>query len=110
MSNELYLLLTIFISAVVTLITRAAPFILFGKQKKTPKYIEYIGRYLPPAIMVMLVIYSLRGISVTRFPFGVSEVVAVGAVCALHQWKRNAFVSIVGGTVVYMIFVQMVFG
>jgi len=107
--NVSYTLSAILVIAVVTFGTRVAPFILFGKGKPTPKYIVYIGNYLPPAIMAMLIIYCLRNVHLYAFPFGIPEVIGVVVVAALHIWKRNNLISIIGGTAIYMIAVQVVF-
>ncbi|MCB2292675.1 AzlD domain-containing protein [Clostridium algoriphilum] len=107
--NVNYTLSAILVIAVVTFGTRVAPFILFGKGKPTPKYIVYIGNYLPPAIMAMLIIYCLRNVHLSAFPFGMPEVIGVVVVAALHIWKRNNLISIIGGTAIYMIAIQIVF-
>jgi len=104
-----YLLIGILIAALVTFATRLAPFVFFGKNKQTPPYIHYIGTYLPPAIMAMLVIYSLRHLSFLTFPFGIPEFLGVLIVVGLHLWKRNTLLSILGGTVAYMLMVQIIF-
>jgi len=104
-----YLLIGILVVAVVTFATRLMPFIFFGKNKQTPLYVHYIGTYLPPAVMAMLVIYSLRHLSLVNFPFGIPEFLGVLIVFALHQWKRNTLLSIIGGTVAYMLMVQLIF-
>jgi len=110
MTFETYYLLTgILIVAVITFATRFMPFIFFGKKQQTPPYIHCIGTYLPPAVMAMLVIYSLRYISFVDFPFGIPEFLGVLFVFGLHWWKRNTLLSIVGGTVAYMVLVQLVF-
>jgi len=33
----------------------------------------------------------------------------VACVAALHVWKRNSLVSILGGTAIYMLLVQLLF-
>ena len=59
------------VAAVVlgTLATRFLPFLLFPAGKPTPKFIQYLGRVLPFAVIGLLVIYCLKGVSVTAFPF-----------------------------------------
>ena len=107
--NTNYTLSAIAVMAIVTFAIRVAPFILFGKDKPTPKYIVYIGNYLPPAVIAMLIIYCLRNVVLSTFPFGIPEVIGVITVAVLHIWKRNNLTSIIGGTAVYMIAVQFVF-
>jgi len=107
--NNKYTLIAILVIAIVTFAIRVAPFILFGKDKATPKYIVYIGNYLPPAVMSMLIIYCLKNVSISQFPFGLPEVIGIITVATLHIWKRNNLISIIGGTAIYMMSVQFIF-
>lgn len=104
-----YTVCAILIMTVVTFGTRVAPFMFFGKDKATPKIILYLGNYLPPAVIAMLIVYCLKNVSLSTFPFGIPEAVGVMTVAGLHIWKRNNLLSIIGGTIVYMIFVQAIF-
>ena len=97
------------ISALVIAATRFLPFLIFGEKRKTPPVIEYLGTVLPCAIMGMLVVYCLKDISFLRSPYGLPELIACSVVAALHVWKRNSLLSIGGGTVCYMLLVQLVF-
>ena len=105
----MYDVILIAVIALVTAATRFLPFLIFGGKRKTPALILYLGKVLPCAILGMLVIYCLKDISVSSFPFGLPELLGVGAVALLHIWKRNSLISIGGGTVLYMILVQFVF-
>lgn len=107
--SNIYTLSAILVISAVTFGTRAAPFILFGRGKATPKYIVYIGNYLPPAVIAMLIIYCLKNISLFTFPFGIPEIIGIITVVVLHIWKRNNLISIICGTVIYMIAVQYIF-
>lgn len=107
--NNSYTLIAILVMGAVTFGIRVAPFILFGKKKITPKYVVYIGNYLPPAVMAMLIIYCLRNIKLYSFPFGIPEAIGIIIVAVLHIWKHNNLISIIGGTIVYMIEVQLIF-
>lgn len=102
-------IVTIALCAFGTMITRFLPFIVFRSDKPTPKYIQYIGNALPPAIFGMLVIYCLKDVSLFGGSHGIPEAIAIIAVIALHLWKRNMLLSIAGGTVCYMLLVQFVF-
>ncbi len=106
---DLRVLSMIVVISAVTILLRFLPFLIFGKSKKTPPFLAYLGRVLPYAIMGMLVVYCLRGVSVTAAPHGLPELVACAAVVLLHVWRRNTLVSILGGTAAYMLLVQLVF-
>lgn len=93
--------------AAVTMLTRFLPFIVF--RRHTPAYVSYLGRVLPPAIIGMLVIYCLKDVTPTAFPFGIPELASAACVVAMQLWRRNSLVSILAGTVVYMVLVQLVF-
>ncbi len=99
------------ISALVlgTVATRFLPFLLFPPQRKTPAYILYLGDVLPYAVIGLLVVFCLKGVSVTAAPHGLPELIAIVCIVLVHLWKNNVLVSIGGGTVIYMILVQYVF-
>ncbi len=102
-------ILLIAVAVLVTMVTRFLPFLIFGEKRKTPPIIEYLGTVLPCAIMGMLVVYCLKDVSFLRNSFGLPELIACAVVAALHVWKRNSLLSIGGGTVCYMLLVQLVF-
>ncbi len=95
------------VMAIVTMLLRFLPFIIFTKN--TPVYISYLGRVLPAALIGMLVIYCLRDVSLAESPHGLPELIAILTVIGLQVWKRNSILSILLGTVVYMLLVQLVF-
>ena len=97
--------------AVIALVTAALRFLPFGlfRGRETPKFVTYLGTVLPYSIMGMLVVYCLRNTDLIALPFGLPEVIAVALVIGLHLWKRNTLLSILGGTVCYMLLVQFVF-
>lgn len=97
------------VMAVVTFLTRALPFILFGRGGKVPRVVLYLGKHLPPAVIAMLIVYCLRGTTFGAVSGWMPTLIAVAAVVALHLWKKNNLLSILGGTVLYMVLVQVVF-
>ena len=54
-------------------------------------------------------IYCLKGVSLFTGSRGLPEAIAIALVAALHLWKRQMLLSIAGGTVCYMLLVQLVF-
>ena len=107
--NNLHSILLIAVISLVTILLRFLPFWVFGGNRQTPGYVNYLGKVLPYAIMGMLVVFCLKNVSFTGFPFGLPELIASAAVVLLHIWKRNTLISIVGGTALYMILVQLAF-
>ena len=106
---NMHAVLTVAVVALVTIGLRFLPFVIFSGNQSTPPFVVYLGRVLPYAIMGMLVVYCLRNIQLTAAPHGAPEIIACAVVAALHLWKRSTLVSIVGGTVCYMLLVQLVF-
>ena len=95
------------VMALVTILLRFLPFLIF--RDETPAYITYLGKVLPPAIIGMLVIYCLKDTSFLAYPHGLPEIIASVFVVILQIWKRNSLISILSGTVVYMLLIQLVF-
>ena len=106
---DLHSALIVAVIAAVTLALRFIPFLVFGGNRETPQYVTYLGRVLPYAIMAMLVVYCLRGISFAAVDNWLPEIISCAVVAGLHIWKRNTLVSIIGGTACYMVLVQMIF-
>lgn len=110
MSQTLFREILIVAAMVVgTVITRFLPFILFPAGKQTPKFVDFLGKTLPFATMGLLVVYCLKGVSVTAAPHGLPELLAVLLIVVLHRLKGNSLLSIGVGTIFYMFLVQAVF-
>ena len=107
--NNGYVLAMVAVATLVTAGLRFAPFLIFGKGKQTPPIITYLGKVLPFAIMGMLVVYCMKDVSFLSAPFGIPELLGCAIVALLHIWKRNTLLSIVVGTVSYMLMVQLLF-
>lgn len=101
-------LVIIFVCGFCTFAERALPFVVFGN-RPVPDTIRYLGRVLPLAVITTLVVYCLKGISFESAVSFLPELISAALVVLLHLWRRNTFLSIVGGTVCYMLLVQLVF-
>lgn len=113
MSKELYFLIMTLVCGVVTIALRAFPFVMFHGNRPVPPLIKYLGKVLAPAAIAMLVVYcycsSYRGITFAAGGWGIPESAASAVVVLLHLWKRNPLLSIITGTVIYMVLKQQVF-
>ena len=103
MNQTLYAFLVVTIIAVVTAFLRFLPFFVFNGKKSVPKVIHYLGNVLPYSIMGMLVVYCLKEVSFGTYANWLPELISVVVVVLLHVWKRNTLLSIIGGTVCYML-------
>ena len=102
-------IITIAVVALGTMLTRFLPFLLFPAGKPTPRYVQYLGKALPGAVFGLLVVYCLKNVSLLSGSHGLPELIAILAVAGLHLWKRQMLLSIAGGTICYMLLVQLVF-
>lgn len=107
--SDLHIWSTVAVIALVTATIRFLPFVLFNTQRKTPKLIHKLEKMLPYSIMGMLVVYCLKDVKVTDVSSSLPALIACLVVGVLYVWKRNTLISIVAGTVCYMILVQMIF-
>ena len=106
--NDQYIIMVTAVMAVVTMLLRFLPFILFDHGEQLPKWISYLGKVLPPAIMSMLLVYCLRNIKLVEGNHGLPELICVGVAMLMHFWKRNTLLSICVSTILYMIITQSV--
>ena len=105
--TDMQVLLTVLIAAGMTILLRAAPFLLFPSGKQAPAFITWLGNQLPRAVIMMLLVYCLKDISLTTAPYGAPALIAVAVTAALHVWKRQMILSIAGGTAVYMVLIRL---
>ena len=99
----------IFTVAGTIFFTRLIPFLFFPKGKEIPPIIRYLGRVLPPAVIAMLIVYCLKGVTFATLGGWLPSLIAGVAAVVLHLWKGNELISIFGATGLYMVLVQVVF-
>ena len=92
-----------------TQLTRWLSFLVFPENRRPPAWVTDLGQLLPAAMMGLLVVYCLRNVAWLSAPHGAPELIAIAAVALVHLWKGNVLLSIAGGTVLYMVLVQVVF-
>ena len=102
-------IITVAMCVLGTMATRFLPFLVFSGKRPTPKYIQYLGRALPSAVFGLLVVYCLKNVNLLAGSHGLPELMALAVTVGLHLWKRKMLLSIAGGTVCYMLLVQLVF-
>ena len=108
--SKIQFILTIAVCAAATMLTRFLPFLIFSsKDQQPPEVVQYLGRVLPAAIFGMLILYCLKSVTPFADSHGIPEAIAIAVTIALHRWKHQTLVSITGGTVCYVLLVQLMF-
>lgn len=102
-------IMIIIVVALGTILTRALPFIIFNDPSKKPALIDYLSKVLPYSVMAMLVVYCLKDINFFDSNHGLPEIIAISIIIVVHLLKNNTLLSIIIGTISYMICVQMIF-
>jgi branched-subunit amino acid transport protein AzlD len=102
MPDTPYLFAAVAVAAAVTWALRALPFAALTTLRSSATVRELSSR-MPAGVMVILLVYCLRDLPVTHPVRLVAPVVALVVTAGLHLWRRNALLSIVAGTVVYVV-------
>ncbi len=103
-NNEIYLAILVMFSA--NLITRVIPFVFFTK-KAPPKGIDFVAKYFPPIIIMILIFYTFGSTNFDIDAYGIKNLMAILATIILHIYFKNYLLSIFGGTVIYMVLIQL---
>ena len=101
-------IITVLMVVLGTMATRFLPFIVFPPGKPTPKYVKFLGKFLPPAVFGMLIVYCLKNVDIFTGSHGIPELISILVVVVLHLWKKQMLLSI-AGPICYMLLVQLVF-
>lgn len=92
---------------IVTVALRALPFSLL-RYLRNSEFMAVLGRTMPVGVMTVLVVYTWHG--QLEAPGGfLSVAIAVAATYLLHKWRRDVGLSILGGTLTYMLLVNVIF-
>ena len=94
--------------ALLTFLLRGLPFFIFQHQTMPPVLV-HLGNVLPYAVMGMLVVYCLKDMTFSSAGGFLPYLMATFLTVLTYIWKRNTLLSIVSGTLCYMVLVQLVF-
>jgi len=104
--NPSLTLLYLVIGGAATLICRFLPFLVF-RGRAIPDWVSYLGKVLPMAVMCVLVMYCVRDISFQSIQGFLPYCICLALVAGLQIWKRSTALSIVCGTVCYMLLIRI---
>ena len=99
------LILFFAVMGIATFLTRAAPFVLL-KSHKDSRWLLHFGRVLPVMILVVLVGFSGVGLIDEQANRQVLIAIAMVITALAHLIFRQAMVSILLGTAVYVLGIQ----
>lgn len=99
-------IMTIGLCIAGTMLTRFLPFLVFNEKRKTPDFVQYIGKFLPAAVFGLLIIYCVRNVDFLHGNHGLPELLSILTTTGIHLWKRQMLLSIAGGTICYMILLR----
>ena len=68
-----------------------------------------LTRFLPFALFGLLAVYCFMDVTLLSGSRGLPELIAGAVVVALHLWKKSMMLTVAGGTMVYMLLVNLVF-
>ena len=100
--HHIYLLGGILISAALTFALRAFPFALMRLTQRHDRLFRFLGRVMPPGMMVILAIYSSVSLHWSGSGQAGVSLLALLVVMVLEHIKRQPLLSISAGLAVYV--------
>ena len=107
MSDNLLAALSILVIAAVTLIIRSLPFVAFGGKKRVPDIVNYLGKYLVPTIIIILVVFCVKDTHFLKYPYGLPELISIVFIVIMQSWRKGTILSVISGTALYMILLRL---
>ncbi|MGW9129951.1 branched-chain amino acid transporter permease [Streptomyces sp. NPDC055681] len=107
MPDTPYLMAAVAASAAVTWALRALPFAALAPLRASGT-VRYLSTRMPAGIMVILLVYCLRDLPLTESR-ALAPLAALAVTLGLHLWRRNALLSILGGTTVHVALASTLF-
>ena len=100
--NKTTAAIVIVLCACIIYFERALPWLAFGK-KEMPPMVKRLSDLLPPALMAILVVYGLKGLTTSDTHTAIAMIVASIFTAIIHIYKKNQILSVFLGTALYMI-------
>ncbi|MFJ8673427.1 branched-chain amino acid transporter permease [Streptomyces sp. NPDC093589] len=97
----------VLVAAVVTWGLRTLPFAALTPLRASST-VQYLSTRMPAGVMLIHLAYCLRDLPLTHAR-RLAPPAALAVTVGLHLWRRNALLSILGGTTVHVILASTVF-
>lgn len=107
MPDTPYAVAAVLVAAAVTWALRALPFAALTPLRESAT-VRYLSTRMPAGVMLILLFYCLRGLPLPH-PRALAPLTALAVTVALHLWRRNALLSILGGTAAHVLLLGTVF-
>lgn len=104
--NQTEAFVLIVICACIVFFERSLPWLAFGK-KEMPKIVKRLSDLLPASLMVILVVYSLKSVTTSDFHASFALISASIFTAVFHYYQKNQILSVILGTAVYMILLNV---
>jgi branched-subunit amino acid transport protein AzlD len=101
MPDTPYLVAAVAVAAAVTWALRALPFTVLAPLRASA-VVRYLSARMPLGVMVILLAYTLRSLPLAHPAQALPGILALAVTVGLHLWRRNAVLSILGGTAVHI--------
>ncbi len=100
--------LIILVVALVTALIRLLPVYLLGrKDQHLPEPVLFLTRAMPSAIIGLLVVFSLKGVTLSAYPYGIPALAGVLTAALLQYFKKNTLLSVFCATALYMLLLRV---
>lgn len=93
------LVVAVLVVAAITYACRIAPFALLRGRRSA--LVEFLSRTMPLGVMIVLIAYTLDGVSTAPSTWA-PALAGIVATAALHLWRRQIGLSLIGGTGTYV--------
>ncbi|MFI7102295.1 branched-chain amino acid transporter permease [Streptomyces sp. NPDC050161] len=100
-----YLIAAVALSTAITWALRVLPFAALAPLRASAA-VHYLSERMPIGAMVILTVYTLRDVAPSA---ALPAALALAATLALHLWRRNAVLSVLGGTALHVALASTVF-
>ncbi|MEU9996641.1 branched-chain amino acid transporter permease [Streptomyces sp. NPDC048370] len=107
MPDPRYTVAAVLVAVAVTWALRALPFAALTPLRASAT-VQYLSTRMPAGVMVILVVHCLHDLPVTEAR-AAAPLAALAVTVGLHLWRRNALLSILGGTAVHVTLASTVF-
>ena len=102
-----YTVAAVLVAAAVTWALRALPFAALTPLRESGT-VQYLSTRMPAGVMLILVVYCLHDLPVSEAR-ATAPLAALAVTTGLHLWRRNALLSILGGTATHVILASTLF-